>query len=64
MHGDSLALAVTVLLYHEFSVSVFVTLAGGKAGNWSFHDQTTHRQIHWTHIQIGGIRPHTEKTSD
>jgi hypothetical protein len=25
----------------------------------SFHDQTAHRQVHWIHIQIEGIRPHT-----
>jgi hypothetical protein len=28
------------------------------------HDQTTHRQVHRTHIQIEGIRPHTKKTND
>jgi hypothetical protein len=25
------------------------------------HDQTTHRQLHRTHIQIEGIRPQTQK---
>jgi hypothetical protein len=25
------------------------------------HDQTAHRQLHRTHIQIDGIRPHTQK---
>jgi hypothetical protein len=27
---------------------------------WSFHGQTTHRQVHRTHIHIDDIRPHTE----
>jgi hypothetical protein len=27
----------------------------------SIHDQTTHRQLHRTHIQIDGVRPHTQK---
>jgi hypothetical protein len=27
-------------------------------------DQTTHRQVHWTHIQIDGIQPYTKKTND
>jgi cyclophilin family peptidyl-prolyl cis-trans isomerase len=26
----------------------------------SFDDQTTHRQVHRTHIQIAGIRPQTQ----
>jgi hypothetical protein len=32
---------------------------------WSCgRDQTTHRQVHRTHIQIDGIRPHTKKIND
>jgi hypothetical protein len=27
-------------------------------------DQTTHRQVHRTHIHIDGIRPHTKKAND
>jgi hypothetical protein len=27
----------------------------------ALHDQTTHRQVHRTHIQTEGIRPQTQK---
>jgi hypothetical protein len=36
---------------------VCVCMLSGRA----LHDQTTHRQVYRTHIQIEGIRPHTNK---
>jgi hypothetical protein len=32
----------------------------GRASR-ALHDQTAHRQVHRIHIQIEGIRPHTNK---
>jgi hypothetical protein len=66
LQGSSFALsAPTTLQLHALS---FVCI-----GMWSYalylyeypvylpvkHDQTAHRQVHRIHIQIEGIRPHT-----
>jgi hypothetical protein len=36
----------------------------GLSGRETVHDQTTHRQLHRTHIHIAGIRPHTENANE
>jgi hypothetical protein len=52
------------LLYDHPQGSSFVLSAFTTFRLLAVNDQTTHRQVHRTHIHIDSIRPHNKKVND